>query len=146
MTAAEHRVAPGRLVRMHLAIHLEDGTEVLSSLDGDPLSLRIGDGTLAPGLEALLLDLPAGAVADLCADGTALYGEPDAGLIHAIAKEDLPVGFAAEPGQVIAFEAPGGQETAGTVLESRPQDVVIDFNPPLARRRLRVRAQILAVG
>ena len=142
----EHRcIGPASRVTLHLSISLEDGTEVLSSYDGDPLCFTMGDGTLAPGLEALLFGFAVGTDTQLLADGAAVYGSADPDLVHDLPRTDLPAGFAPEPGQVIAFDTPGGQETAGTVLAVSDEQVRVDFNHPLATRGLRIAVQVLAV-
>ena len=50
-----------------------------------------------------------------------------------------------EPGQVIAFTTPGGDDMAGIVIALDGRQVQVDFNHPLAGRSLTVRAQVLAV-
>lgn len=140
------RIRAGAPVRLHLAIVLDDGTQVLSSFDAEPLALRIGDGTLAPGIEEALIGLSPGPEQQILADGAALFGAPDPDNVHLIPLDDLPDGFEPEPGQVIAFAAPGGQETAGTVVDLEPAGVRVDFNHPLSGRGLRLRVQVLRVG
>jgi FKBP-type peptidyl-prolyl cis-trans isomerase SlpA len=146
MSADPPRIGPQRRVSLHLSMTLDDGTEVLSSFDGEPLDFTVGDGTLAPGLEALLLDLPVGTDTQLLADGAAVYGPVDPELVHELRTADLPADFSGQPGQVIAFETPGGQETPGTVLAVSPATVRVDFNHPLARRGLRLHVRVLAVA
>jgi FKBP-type peptidyl-prolyl cis-trans isomerase SlpA len=143
--SAPRQISAGSRVRLHLSITLEDGTEVLSSFDGEPLALRIGDGTLAPGIEETLLGLGPGPEQQILADGSAVFGAPDPDNVHLIPCDDLPAGFAPEPGQVIAFAAPGGQEIPGTVVEVEPAGVRVDFNHPLSHRGLRLRVQVLDV-
>jgi FKBP-type peptidyl-prolyl cis-trans isomerase SlpA len=130
---------------LHVSIHLEDGTEVLSSFDDQPMVFVVGDGTLAAGLESTLLNLPVGSDTQTLADGSAIYGDPDPALIQTLEPSDLPAGFAPEPGQVVCFTTPGGQETAGTVVSSGAEGVQVDFNHPLSRRGLRIRVQVLSV-
>jgi len=142
---AHRQVEPGRRVRLRLAIHLADGTEALSSFEGEPLDFVVGDGTLAPGLEALLIGLETGSETQTLADGAAVYGAPDPGLIQTIPRQDLPPELAFAPGQVVSFTAPGGQETAGTILEATADAVRVDFNHPLSRQALRVRVLVLCV-
>ncbi len=108
-------------------------------------SLRVGDGTLAAGVEEVLIGLEPGPQQQILADGAALFGAPDPGNIHLIASDDLPGDFRPEPGQVIAFAAPGGQETAGTVVAVEPDGVRVDFNHPLSRRGVRLRVEVLDV-
>jgi FKBP-type peptidyl-prolyl cis-trans isomerase SlpA len=145
VSTAPKQIEQGRHVRLHLSIHLADGTEVLSSFGGEPLDCRIGDGTLAAGLEDLLLDLPAGSDTQFIADGAAVYGPHDPALIHVLARDDLPPDFTPDPGQVISFQTPGGQETAGTILGEDETGVRVDFNHPLSSRGLRLRALVLSV-
>jgi FKBP-type peptidyl-prolyl cis-trans isomerase SlpA len=140
------KIGPGKQVTLHIAVSLEDGTDVLSSFGDEPMRVRIGDGTLSPGIESLLADLEPGADEQMLADGAALFGARDAALVHRVPRSDFPEGFVPEPGQVIAFEAPGGQETTGTILSVHDTEVEIDFNHPLAHRRLRIHAQVLEVS
>jgi FKBP-type peptidyl-prolyl cis-trans isomerase SlpA len=130
---------------LHVSIHLEDGTEVLSSFDDQPMVFVVGDGTLAAGLESTLLNLPVGSDTQTLADGSAIYGEPDPALIQTLEPSDLPADFAPDPGQVVCFTTPGGQETAGIVVGSGADGVRMDFNHPLSRRGLRIRVQVLSV-
>ncbi len=146
MPADTLRVGPRSRVSLHLSIALDDGTEVLSSFDGEPLSFTMGDGTLAPGLEAMLLDLEVGADTRLLAEGAALFGPTDPALVHDVPNTDLPDGFVAEPGQVIAFQTPGGQETPGTVLAVADDHVRVDFNHPLARRSVSAHVRVCSIS
>lgn len=139
-------LGPGRRVRLHLGIWLADGTEVLSSFEEAPLDLRIGDGTMTPGLEALLAELAVGEDRQWLIDGDLIFGPRDGGAIRVIDRNDLPAGFSAEPGQVLAFTTPGGQETTGTVLGWEADGLGVDFNHPLSAAMLRIRARLLAVG
>jgi FKBP-type peptidyl-prolyl cis-trans isomerase SlpA len=130
---------------MHLRIVLPDGTEALSTFGADPLELTIGDGTLVPELERLLTGLEAGADAPILADGAELFGPRDESKIHWLARSDFPSHVEPAPGQVVAFETPGGQETAGVVLAMHAERIQVDFNHPLAGRPLQIRARILSI-
>jgi len=139
------KIRAGSRVHLHLSIHLDDGTEALTSFDAEPLVFRLGDGTLAPGLESLLIDLPVGSDTQTLVQGADVFGKPDPGLIQTLEPRDLPADFLPEAGQVLSFTTPGGQETAGTLLGSDADGVRVDFNHPLSRRSLRVRVQVLSV-
>lgn len=138
-------IRTGEQVRLHLAIHLENGEEVLSSFDGEPLCFRLGDGTLSSGLEDLIQDLSPGTEACWQVPGDQVFGPPDPDCRQWLAPEDLPADFAERflPGQVYEFTTPGGEMTAGTVVEAADSGLLVDFNPPLASRQLAIRIRML---
>lgn len=138
-------IRPGSKVRLHLEVRLADGTQVLSSFGEDAMEPTLGDGTLVPGMEDLLIGLRAGADERFLADGSTLYGPHDESKIHWLGRTDFPPDLDPARGQVIAFEAPGGQEVAGLVLETDDRRVQVDFNHPLAGRSLQIHAQIISV-
>ena len=139
------RAEPGCELRLHLEIRLPDGTQALSTFDEEPLAVRLGDGALAPGLEQILLGLAEGSQIDLLADGSDLYGPRDEAKVHWMARSEFPADIDPVPGQVLAFDSPGGHETAGVVLRVDGERVQVDFNHPLSGRSLQIRAQLLAV-
>ncbi|ESQ08789.1 MAG TPA: peptidylprolyl isomerase [Chromatiaceae bacterium] len=139
-----NRIRLGSRVRLRLSIHLQDGTEVFSSFAGDPLCFRVGDGSIAPGLESLLLELSIGSDTHVLARGADLFGTPDPTLIRTLPMQDFPADFAPNAGHIVRFDTPGGQETVGTILDSNNQGVLVDFNHPLSRHSLNLRMQVLA--
>jgi FKBP-type peptidyl-prolyl cis-trans isomerase SlpA len=139
------RVAPGRRVTLHLALSLPDGTEALSTFGEEPLSFVMGDGTLTEGLELSLYGLRAGDREALELDPEQAFGLRDESLIQTLPRSDFPPDMTLEPGYILAFTTPSGDEVAGQVLEVGGQQVELDFNHPLAGRHLHLRAQILSV-
>jgi FKBP-type peptidyl-prolyl cis-trans isomerase SlpA len=135
----------GSACTLHLEIRLPDGTLALSTRDGAPLELTLGDGTLTPGLEDLLLGLAAGQRTRFIAQGGDLYGPRDPSAVHWLPLADFPRDQGTAPGQVVAFETPGGQELAGLVLAVEGDLVQVDLNHPLSGRPLNIEVEILAV-
>ena len=147
MSPAPASIGPGKWVRLHLSIHLAEGTEAMSTFGDEPVSFRVGDGTLLPDLERLLNGLAAGDDQTFLLDGSDIYGPRDKANIHWVPQSDFPPHLAeVQPGQVIAFATPRGDELAGIVLEVEPDRTEVDFNHPLAGRSLTVRAKILEVA
>lgn len=138
--------SPGARIRLHLEIRLQDGTEVLSSFDGEPIAVTVGDGTLAPELERLIGELKAGDDERFLVDGSDLYGPRDEANQHWIPASAFPDDIDRTPGTVVAFSTPGGQETAGIVLEAEPERVRVDLNHPLSGRSLLIRVAIIEVA
>jgi len=135
----------GSACTLHLEIRLPDGTLALSTRDGAPLELTLGDGTLTPALEDLLLGLTAGQRTRFIAHGDDLYGPHDPSAVHWLPLTDFPRDQNTAPGQVGAFDTPGGQELAGLVLAVEGDLVQVDLNHPLSGRPLNIEVEILAV-
>jgi FKBP-type peptidyl-prolyl cis-trans isomerase SlpA len=138
-------VGPGMRVRMHFALSLTDGTVAYSSFHEEPLVFEWGDGTLRPGLELAVLGLRAGDEQTLTLLPEQAYGRHDAALVHDMPRSDFPDLIDPRVGQLIAFESPSGEETAGAILAVEDDRVRVDFNHPLAGREVVFRVQILAV-
>ncbi len=138
-------IGPGCQVTMHYCLCREDGIEVDNSHGGEPLVFTVGDGTLAAGLEELLFGLPAGTRGSYAVAPGQLFGLPDPDNVHALPRDDFPAEIVLEPGLVLSFSAPSGDEIPGTVLELDEARVTVDFNHPLAGHPLRFDVEIIAV-
>jgi FKBP-type peptidyl-prolyl cis-trans isomerase SlpA len=134
----------GSPVRLHMAIHLPDGTEALSTFGEEPLDLTLGDGTLTAATEDLLLGLEGGAREQIIADGSDLFGPWTEDKLHWLASDAFPNGVP-EVGTLAAFDTPGGAETAGLIREVEGSRILVDFNHPLSGRALRIQVEILEV-
>mgnify|MGYP001766017994 CR=1 FL=1 len=139
-------IGPGMRMRMHFALSLTDGRVAYSSFNEEPLELEWGDGTLRPGLELAVLGLKAGDEQTLTLLPEQAYGLHDAALVHDMPRSDFPDLVEPEVGQLIAFESPTGEETAGAILAVDADSVRIDFNHPLAGREVVFRVKILSVA
>ncbi len=137
-------IRSGSWVRLHLSIHLGDGTEALSTFGESPLELTLGDGTLTPGTEHGLLGLTPGAEVERLADGNQLFGQWREDNLHWLAKTEFPDAVP-QPGSLVAFTSPDGIQTPGIIKDLQGDQVQVDFNHPLSGRVLRLHYQILAV-
>jgi FKBP-type peptidyl-prolyl cis-trans isomerase SlpA len=132
-------------VIMHFRITLEDGTEADSSFGEEPMQFQMGDGTLSEGLEQVLLGLPAGARQTFLLSPEQAFGYPDTANIHELPRSDFSMEMVLEPGVIIGFETPSGEELPGLVLEADEEKVKVDFNHPLAGHNLEFEVEILEV-
>lgn len=137
---------PGSRVRIHFTLSLEDGTEVLSTLEEEPLECVLGDGTLREGMEMALYGLMAGEEQLITLTPDQGWGMRDTELIHILPRRDFPEEMELEPGQIIAFDSSGGEEMAGAILSLDAEQVEVDFNHPLAGRNVRFWVKVLEVA
>lgn len=135
----------GDTVTLHLSLMLENGTVAESTFGEEPLTFTMGDGTLLHELELLLYGLRPGDTQRLALYPEQAFGPHDPGKIHRLPR----AGFAADiellPGNLVLFDAPDGNEVAGTVLALEGEAVEVDLNHPLAGRRVIFDVQIIDV-
>ena len=130
---------------LHYRIRLEDGTEVLSTFGGNPATLALGRGELAAGLEQCLAGAAPGGAYAFELDAAQAFGERREELLQALPRASFPGDMALEEGAVIEFSTAEGGRHAGLVRELHDHEVLVDFNHPLAGRRLRFEVEVLAV-
>lgn len=139
------QIQPGSRVRLHVAIKLANGTVAESTFDDEPLELVIGDGTLVHGLEVALYGLRAGQRQTLTLAPVQAYGERDAEAVGWLPREQFPAGMILQPGALVGFVGPEGEEVAALVIAVEAERVQIDFNHPLAGKPIVFESEILCV-
>ncbi|NIP73109.1 MAG: FKBP-type peptidyl-prolyl cis-trans isomerase [Gammaproteobacteria bacterium] len=130
---------------MHFSIELEDGTVAESSFDGEPIRFVMGDGTLIRGLELALYGLGPGDRQSLRIDAETAFGHRDSEAVQVMPRSDFPPEMSLEPGLIIGFTTPSGEEIPGAVREVEEDRITVDFNHPLAGHEIKFDVQILEV-
>ena len=138
-------ISPGSTVTLHLSLTLKDGTVAESTLDDEPLTFTMGDGSLAEGLELGLYGLRPGDTQRLELYPEQAFGLRDPGKVHQLPRADFAADMALEPGLIIGFNTPGGEELSGTIIAFDDATVEVDFNHPLAGRVVIFDVEIIAV-
>lgn len=152
-------VAAGSFLTLHYRLSGPDGGDIVNTFDGQPATLSLGTGELAPALEARLIGLPEGAHRVFETSAGEVFGQHNPQLQQWVARGLLErLGLPDEHyevGEVLRFpvpltaDAPPGAgargEYAGTVREVQPQRILFDFNHPLAGRPVRFEVQLIAV-
>ena len=130
----KYPISPASTVTLHLSLTLEDGTVAESTFDDEPLTLIMGDGSLAEGLELGLYGLRPGDTQRLELYPEQAFGLRDPGKVHQLPRADFAAEMALEPGLIIGFTTPAGEELSGTIMSFDDDRVEVDFNHPLAGR------------
>lgn len=138
-------IGHGSEVVMYFSITLEDGTVAETTEYGDPLHFVMGDETLVEGLELALFGLKAGDKQALKIGPENGYGYPDPGNIHAMDRGDFPEDMDLERGMIVSFAMPDDEEYPGMIKEVGSEQVMVDFNHPLAGHEILFEVEILEV-
>lgn len=146
MAEAEQVIESGSEVLMHFSIRLEDGTIADSTGEDEPFRFVIGDGSVVQGLELALLGLKAGDRQTLQIGPETAFGHSDAEAIQTLPRSDFPEDMELQPGLIIGFTTPAGEEVLGAVTAIDGDDITVDFNHPLAGHEITFAVEILEVG
>jgi len=139
------QVGAGRKIRLHFALTLENGAIIEDNFARAPVSCVVGDGNLMPGFEAVLLGLQAGAELDQVLEAQAAFGEVNEDNIQRFPCYQFPPDLEISKGLVVDFTDRSGYTQAGVVLDHDVRYVTIDFNHPLAGRKIRFRVKLYEV-
>jgi FKBP-type peptidyl-prolyl cis-trans isomerase SlyD len=131
---ATERIEKDVVVGIKYRLTLDDGTEVDSTGDRDPLEYLHGHGNLVPGLEKALDGLEVGSEVNISFGPDDGYGQHDPSRIVEVTKEQL--GFDPEVGTVVAARLPDGREQHLLIAEIEGEKVTLDGNHPLAGQTL----------
>lgn len=146
MNDASKSIAIGSKVKLHFSIALEDGMIAESSFGQEPVELIIGTGELHQGLEQLLYGLCRGYKGQFIISPEQGFGFRDPQAVHALARNEFPQAIPLEPGVIVEFTTPGGDQIPGTILGAAEDRVKVDFNHPLAGHELTYIVEILEVS
>ncbi|MBB3117843.1 FKBP-type peptidyl-prolyl cis-trans isomerase [Pseudoduganella violacea] len=142
-------VTKSAYLTLHYRLATLDGQDIVTTFNGTPATLMLGQGQLAPVLEELLLGLPEGThqTFDLVAGQG--FGERNPELVRVVSRATLDENSAADAdykvGDLVEFNAPGGGRFAGVLRELGETECLFDFNHPLAGQPLRFEVNLISV-
>lgn len=112
---------------------------------GSLCALAWGDGTLIQGLELMLYGMKVGEKQCLSIDPRDAFGFPEEENVHTMPRSEFDQSMNIEPGMIVAFSTPAGQEVPGTIKEVTADSVIVDFNHPLAGFEVNFDVEILDI-
>lgn len=143
---SESVITKGSKVTLHFSLKLDDGSVVDSTFEKDAPSLEIGDGNLPAGFESYLMGLKAGESGSWRVTPENAFGMPNPNNLQTFKRADFAADMALEPGAVLSFADAAKNELPGVVKEVNEDEVIIDFNHPLAGRALQFDVEIISVA
>lgn len=146
MSELSQPIVMGSRVILHFSITLENGMVAESSFGDEPVEIVVGAGDLQHGLEQTLLGLRAGEKQSKVIPADQAFGFHDPQAVQTLAKKDFPKDIPLERGVIVEFTTPGGDQVPGIILNTKKNQVKVDFNHPLAGHELTFTAEILQVA
>jgi peptidylprolyl isomerase len=133
----------GDVVRVHYRGTLTDGTEFDSSEGRSPLEFRLGEGSVIEGFDAGVSGLEVGEKRTVTIAPEQAYGPKNEMLVQRVGADM----FAEEPyvGGHVDLVAPDGGRLPGVITAVEGEEVVLDFNHPLAGETLTFEIELVEI-
>lgn len=131
-------------VSIEYTLTIGSGEVVDRSEPGRPLGFIAGRGQVIRGLEGALLGRAAGETFSVNVAAENGYGEVDEEMLQNLPRKNFPEGASLEAGTVFQAQTPHGP-VSFRVREVLDDEVVVDFNHPLAGEELHFDVKVIEV-
>jgi peptidylprolyl isomerase len=127
-----HQVKAGDTVRVHYHGRLTDGTTFDSSEGREPLEFQVGSGMVIKGFDDGVMGMSVGQKKTIEIPVEEAYGPKDPQAIIEFPAANFPPGMTPEVGMQLAMTNQHGHQIPVTIVEVKPDVVVLDANHQLA--------------
>lgn len=138
-------ILQGAKIVMHFSLALDNGDQVDSNFDAEPVIFELGDGNLPKGFESFLIGLKAGQEETFIVPPEKAFGQTNPQNMQMMKVSDFAVDMPLSPGLVVSFSDAQNTELPGVIKSIEGKDVEVDFNHPLAGKNLTFKVKILSV-
>ncbi len=138
------KVSEGKRVAVHYRGTLDDGEEFDSSDGREPLEIVVGSGQLIPGFEKALMGMAPGEEKTVTLEPDDAYGRYEDEFVIDGPRSPFPPGEL-HVGQSFTVQVGKGEEAEARVVSFTKDRVKMDFDHPLAGKRLTFRLRVVSV-
>jgi FKBP-type peptidyl-prolyl cis-trans isomerase SlyD len=142
MTKPNLTVTDDVVVSLDYTLRLDDGEVIDTSVDQTPLKFLQGRGQIIPGLEQALYGMGVGDEKDVVVAPADGYGEQDPDAFQEAPRDIFPSDMTLTQGMRLRMRDSSGQVFEASVADIRPDNVLLDFNHPLAGETLHFQVKI----
>ncbi len=139
-------VKQGDVVSVHYTGKLENGSIFDSSMEKDPITFKIGEESIIPGLENALLGMQEGETKSITISSEEAYGPHMKELVSDVNKENFPTDISPELGLQLELKQPEGPSIIVTITHIADDTVTLDANHPLAGKDLHFEIELLKIA
>lgn len=132
-------------VTLHFSLGLNDGSLVDSTFEKSPAVFEYGDGQLPSGFLSYLDGMAKGDTNEWAVPPEHSFGMPNPNNLQTFKRSDFAADMELAEGLVISFADANQSELPGVVKSFDEQQVVVDFNHPLAGETLQFKVEIIDV-
>jgi len=139
------QIVRNSLVTLHYRLGLPNGDILEENFDDEPMTVQLGRGEMAEGLELALIGLREGQEDTVDIGPELAFGYIDETLIRSMPRAEFDPGLELERGLIIEFSTDNGDLLPGTILDFDEQQVRVDLNHPLAGQTVRYSVRIVSI-
>ena len=132
-------------IRLHYQLGSVGGDILEDNFDEEPMTVNLGRGEMAEGLELALIGLREGEEQTIDIGPDLAFGYSDDTLIRVLPRAEFDPQFDLDPGLIIEFSTDHGETLPGTIVDFDDLCVTVDMNHPLAGQTVRYRVRIVAI-
>ena len=132
-------------VTLYYRLGLTDDHLLEENFDAEPMTVTLGRGEMAEGLELALIGLSEGDEQTIDIGPDLAFGFVDETLFRALPRAEFDPDLELEPGLIIEFANEDGDTLPGTIISFDDHQVQVDLNHPLAGQTVRYSVKIVTV-
>ena len=133
----------GTKVTLHFALVLEDGDVIDSNFETAPATFTVGDGNLLPGFESTLIGLENGDEREFTIPPEEAFGQHNPQNVQRVDRSNFDQQELAV-GAMFSFQN-GDGELPGVIIEFEDEEILVDFNHPLAGKNIIFQVKIMDI-
>lgn len=133
------------LVTIFYRLGLTNGDVLEDNFDDEPMTVQLGRGEMAEGLELALIGLREGQEETIDIGPDLAFGYVDETLFRSIPRVEFDPELELERGLIIEFATEEGETLPGTILDFNDDEVRVDLNHPLAGQTVRYSVKIVSI-
>jgi len=137
-------ISDGKTVSMEYTLTLEDKKVLDSNVGDQPLNFKQGSHQIIPGLESALEGMKVGESKQVTVNPEQGYGPVNPEAVQEVPIDQIPPD-ARKVGVRLQGKGPQGQMVHPIITEVKEQVVMLDFNHPLAGKKLFFDIKILDI-
>ena len=141
-----NQVERNSLVTIFYRLGLPNGDVLEDNFDDEPMTVQLGRGEMAEGLELALIGLREGDEETIDIGPDLAFGYVDENLVRSIPRIEFDPELELEPGLIIEFATEDGDTLPGTILDFNEDEVSVDLNHPLAGQSLTFSVEIVGIS
>lgn len=138
-------VKEGSIACVHYTGKLDTGEVFDSSKGREPLEFVVGSGQLIKGFDKAVIGMKKGDKKEIHLEPADAYGDRDEKRIQPVDKKMLPKEPEPKAGMMLILSTPTGQQMPAKIDKVEKDVVMIDFNHPLAGKKLNFEIEIVDV-